>query len=288
VATWYQETNEELMQVTLKKWQKEHEAKLFQMKNTELQSHNDIIENQKLLLADQARKLEELNGTKDKLLSVVSHDLRAPVGHLRSILSMLSNKLITPDEFHGLSENLKHDVEGVHEMLEDVLNWVKSQHEGIVPHPLNFDIKVLADDVVQLAAPLASAKNIAINVDCNTHPIVYADRDQVHIIFRNLISNAIKFANSNTRITIRIISNASATEIKISDEGIGIREEDVKKIMTGMKVTGTSGTSGEKGTGLGLLLCREFIQLNGGTFFLESTVGKGTTVSFTFPGEPKA
>jgi signal transduction histidine kinase len=283
VAMRYQKINEELMRVTFSKWQKEHEAKVFQLKNTELLSQNEIIEKQKNQLAAQARSLEETNGTKDKLLSVLSHDLRAPVGNLRSILALLSERRMSADEFHNLSEKLKTDVEDVYGMLEDVLHWVKSQHGGIVAHPVDFNLKLLTDEVVHLALPGASEKKIGIAVDCPGDPNVHADPDQVHIILRNLISNAIKFAVAGSSVTVALKPDQKFVTVSIHDQGIGIRQDDVEKIMMGKKIMGTRGTGGEKGTGLGLLLCREFIQLNGGQFFLNSTYGKGTTVSFTLP-----
>jgi signal transduction histidine kinase len=283
VVTRYEKMNEDLMRVTLTKWQKEHEAKLFQLENTALLSQNEIIGKQKTQLTDQARRLEEMNAAKDKLLSVLSHDLRAPVNNLRAILKLLSDRLMSPEEFHGLSDKLKKDVEGVYEMLEDVLQWAKSQHEGIIPRPVNFDLKTLIDEVVQLAAPLASEKQISIDVICTARKNVKADPDHVHIIMRNLISNAIKFARTGTVVKVVLTHQNGDTVVSITDEGVGIGEEDTAKIMSGMKVNSTRGTGGEKGTGLGLLLCREFIELNGGQFSLQSKVGKGTTVSFTLP-----
>ncbi|MFZ6014580.1 MAG: ATP-binding protein [Bacteroidota bacterium] len=279
----FKKVNVDLLKVTLDKMHQEHEAQIFKLKNTELRSHNEIIEKQKTQLADQARKLEELNGTKDKLLSVVAHDLRAPVVNLKSILSLLSERLITAEEFHGLSSKLKKDLEGAYEMLEDVLRWAKSQQEGLVPHPIDFDLRDLADEVVQLASSQAGEKNVKMKTSHENGSVVYADRDHVHIILRNLVSNAIKFARPDTEIKVAITENPDEIRITVADEGVGISEDAMSRIRDGLKINSTRGTFGEKGTGLGLLLCREFIQLNGGKFFVESQKDIGTTVSFTLP-----
>jgi|GEM_PF-6529715 len=279
----YQKVNEALLQSTFTQMEKEHEARIFKIRNTELLSRNEVIENQKVRLQQQARELEEMNLTKDKLLTVLAHDLRAPVNNLKGILTLLSSRLLTTDEFHGLSEKLKTDVESVNEMLEDVLHWVKSQHGGIVPRPVDFDLKESADEVIRLATPAAKDKNVELVIESVRHPVAHADPDHVQIIVRNLISNAIKFARQRTSVQLKIEPLNRFMRITITDYGVGMAREAVDHIISGKKVSSTPGTKGEKGTGLGLLLCREFIDLNGGEFFLRSVVGEGTSVSFTLP-----
>jgi two-component system, sensor histidine kinase LadS len=283
VVTRYQQVNADLHGAMLSKLQKEHEAGIFRMRNTELQSQNKVIEEQRLKLAEQTHKLEELNLTKDKLLTVLAHDLKAPVNNLKAILSLLSSRMMTEEEFHTVSSKLKKDVESVNEMLEDVLHWVKSQHEAIVPRPADFNLKKVADELANLAAPAAVDKHVNIAVNSMEPCTVHADPDQVQIIIRNLLSNAIKFAPPESQVGINIEATDEYVRLTVSDEGAGITNETVQSIMAGKKVHSTRGTQGEKGTGLGLLLCREFIQLNGGEFSLSSGSGKGTQVSFTLP-----
>jgi signal transduction histidine kinase len=283
VVTRYQQVNEDLHGATLSKLQKEHEARIFKMRNNELQSQNKVIEEQKTQLAEQTHKLEELNVTKDKLLTVLAHDLKAPVNNLKAILSLLSNRMMTAEEFYQISSKLRNDVETVNEMLEDVLHWVKSQHEAIIPRPADFSLRTITDELAQLVATAAAGKQVNISVHSTEPSIVHADPDQVQIIIRNLLTNAVKFAPPESHVGVSIVNDNEFVKLTVSDQGEGIANETVQNIMAGKKVQSTRGTQGEKGTGLGLLLCREFIQLNGGEFLLRSSSGKGTQVSFTLP-----
>lgn len=230
-----------------------------------------------------SESLEELNETKDKLLSVLSHDLRGPVGNLRAILSLLSARAMSNEEFVQVSARLRTDVETTYSMLEEVLQWVKSQREGIVTRPTNFDLNVLVSDVVSMSSAQANAKRISIVVDHNSEITAFADRDHISIVLRNLLGNAIKFSPEEGVVRLSIDSDEQYAMVMIKDRGVGIPAEDVDKIIRHEKVTGTRGTQGEKGTGLGLLLCQEFITYNNGTFLLESTEGHGTTTGFTIP-----
>ncbi len=279
----FRQVNIELLNVTLAKMNKEHEAELFKLRNSELVSYNTIIENQKKQIEGQARKLEESNGNKDMLLSILAHDLRGPVGNLQSILTLLSDKLLTPDEFHALSDRLKKDVEGTYNMLDDVLRWVKTQQEGIQPRPVDFDIHELLKEAVELATVQSKTKGIIFEIRQRESVRVHADRDQVHIILRNLLSNASKFAPAGTKVCVNALPENGVVKVSIRDQGIGISPEIVEKITQGKKIMSTRGTAGEKGTGLGLLLCKEFIQQNGGSLSLESQINKGTTISFSLP-----
>jgi signal transduction histidine kinase len=283
VVSRYQKVNEDLLRSTLKRLQKEHEAKLIKLRNTELVTQNEIIENQKAQLAEQANVLEEMNLTKDKLLTVLAHDLRAPVNNLKAILSLLSNRLMTADEFYGVSAKLRTDVEHVNQMLEEVLQWVKSQHGGIVPRQVEFDLKDQLEGIVKLFLPVANSKNIFMKVEGAPSLKVMADQDHIHIILRNLLSNAIKFSPTGGTVTLKILEDESVARVIITDAGIGMPQEMIENITSGKRILSTRGTQGEKGTGLGLLLCREFIQLNGGEFFIESKEEEGSAVSFTLP-----
>lgn len=279
----FQKVSHELLRVTLSKWQKEHEAQFLKLENTDLISQKDIIEKQKMQIEEQTRRLQESNATKDKLLSVLSHDLRGPIGNLRSVMNMLSDKLLTHDEFQQLSGRLRHDVEGAYGMLEEVLHWVKSQKEGIEPNPTLFNIRTVVDEVVTQSCAGVEEKKLHVQVLGREEVQVYADQDHVHIILRNLLSNAIKFSMPGSSISIGLLMNEGETEIKVADSGTGISPLEVERIINGHKVNSTRGTRGEKGTGLGLMLTREFIQHNGGRFSVESTPGKGTVVTFTLP-----
>lgn len=233
------------------------------------------------LLRIKSAELEDLNQTKDKLLSVLSHDLRGPVGNLSAILSLLSQRGMTAEEFHSVSDKLKTDVETTYSMLEEVLQWVKSQREGIVVHPVSFVLKDVVDEVINVSSSQSNAKNIRVNVETHGSVTAFADRDHISIVLRNLISNAIKFSPQDSEIIITITSGDNNSTVMIKDSGTGLNPSDVQKILMHEKVIGTQGTRGEKGTGLGLHLCQEFIAYNNGVFHLASEKGSGTTAGFT-------
>ncbi|HEY5745428.1 MAG TPA: sensor histidine kinase [Chryseolinea sp.] len=281
VVTQYQQVHEELMKITFTKMQQERETAIFKSQNNELLVRNVTIESQKMEIEEQASKLAELNGTKDKLLSVLSHDLRGPVGNLSSVMSLLKSKHLSQEEFENVSEHLRQDVDTTYKMLEEVLHWVTSQQQGIVPNPVVFHVETLLEEVIQLASSLAAAKHIRIEVGDLREARVRADRDHTRIILRNLVNNAIKFSPDRSTIRIHVTSEEHHIRISVADQGPGISAEKVERIMRGDKIDSTRGTRGEKGTGLGLLLCRDFIQYNHGVFFISSTEGKGTTISFT-------
>lgn len=283
VVTQYQQVHEELMKITFTKMQQERETEIFKNQNNELLVRNVTIESQKMEIEEQASKLAELNGTKDKLLSVLSHDLRGPVGNLSSVMSLLKSKHLSQEEFQHVSEHLRLDVDTTYKMLEEVLHWVTSQQQGIVPSPVVFHVETLVEEVIQLASSLALAKHIRIEIGDLREALVRADRDHIRIILRNLVNNAIKFSPDRSVIRIHVTTEERHIRISIADQGPGISAERVERIMRGEKIDSTRGTKGEKGTGLGLLLCRDFIQYNHGVFFISSSEGKGTTISFTLP-----
>ncbi|SHH96795.1 7TM diverse intracellular signalling [Chryseolinea serpens] len=281
VVTQYQQVHEDLMKITFTKMQQERETEIFKSQNNELLVRNVTIESQKMEIEEQASKLAELNGTKDKLLSVLSHDLRGPVGNLSSVMALLKSKHLSQEEFQNVSEHLRLDVDTTYKMLEEVLHWVSSQQQGIVPNPVVFHVETLLEEVIQLASSLALAKHIRIETGDLREALVRADRDHIRIILRNLVNNAIKFSPDRSIIRIHVTAEEHHIRISVADQGPGISAEKVDRIMRGDKIDSTRGTKGEKGTGLGLLLCRDFIQYNHGVFFISSTEGKGTTISFT-------
>ncbi len=244
-----------------------------------------IVSDERAIIEKQAHALEEMNAMKDRLLAVLSHDLRGPVANLSSMLSLLTRKHISNEEFQQLSTNLKTQVESSYHVLEEVLHWVKSQREGIVPQPVSFDVMVLIHDVVSHTSGLAASKHIDVRVVGPESINVFADRDHVNVVIRNLLGNALKFSPLDETVDIRVAKENTSVRVSVIDYGNGISSDDIARILNREKVVGALGTSGEKGTGLGLLLCQEFIQYNKGTFSIQSLPGKGTTVSFTV-GQP--
>ena len=252
--------------------------------NKALSDKNAAIEHQKEEIQTQAETLQNLNHLKSKLFSVISHDLRGPISNLQALLDLLVNRLLSPEEFLSLSEKLKANLDVTQSTLENLLSWSLSQMEGIKTEPQQIDIKTLIDDACRLLEGIASGKGVTVLSNATVMRNAIADPNQVHLILRNLIHNAIKFSKRNGIVIVSAYPEGDVCCITIKDSGIGMTEEEVH-MLVGSEYFTKMGTQQEKGTGLGLLLCKEFIHRNGGELTITSTPGEGTAVSFSIPLE---
>lgn len=251
--------------------------------NEELSSKNKSIEQQKEEMEMQAEKLHDLNQLKSKLFSVISHDLRGPINNLQSLLDLFSKNLLTQEEFIKHSDKLKANVNVTQRTLENLLNWSMSQMEGIRTTPTIIDIKSAVDEAARLLHDIANRKEITIKNNIEDAKLVYADPDQVQVILRNLIHNGIKFSKSNSTVYVSAQVVDKDCCITIKDEGIGMTDSEIERLELTKDHFTKIGTLQEKGTGLGFLLCREFVQHNGGQIFVKSKAGAGTEITFTLP-----
>ncbi|MEJ1236491.1 ATP-binding protein [Chryseolinea sp. T2] len=251
--------------------------------NKDLKSRNLAIEQQKEEMQAQAEKLFELNQLKSKLFSVISHDLRGPISNLHALLSLLTTKAMTADEFISISQKLKTNLNVTQRTLENLLNWSLSQMDGIKTESRSFDVSAVIEEVCNLMSEVAERKHLTFETNGSLPTKVMADLNQVQLILRNLVHNAIKFSKQNSSIRVITSTTASHCIIQIEDHGIGMTTEETEMLQDRPHHFTKVGTHEEKGTGLGLLLCKEFVKRNGGELKIQSTPGKGTTVSFTIP-----
>jgi signal transduction histidine kinase len=249
--------------------------------NRNLTDQNLSIEQQKLAIQMQAENLLQIDTVKTKLFSVISHDLRGPIANLQSLLDLFTKKLMTAEEFITLSGKLKENLNITQRTLENLLNWSLSQMGGIKADKKKIDITDCIEESCQLMEEVAARKNITLEKTFDGPMIVLADTNQLQIILRNLIHNAIKFSGFNAPIKIAANKNDSHCHIVVRDSGIGMTEEEIYTVIGSKEYFSKTGTEQEKGTGLGLLLCKEFITLNGGAINIKSKLGEGTEVSFT-------
>lgn len=228
--------------------------------------------------------LLEMNATKNKLFSIIAHDLRGPIGNFLPILDLLTMKsALSEVDFDQLISELKISAKSTFELLENLLNWSKSQSGGLVLFPSKIDVSEIVLETVQLMRPISVKKNIQIEFTSRPNFFAYADKDAVDLVVRNLINNAIKFTNNGGLIRISLGENHDFIRVEVSDNGIGM-SDDFRKNLFGQNVlTSSRGTNNEKGSGLGLALCKDFVQRIGGEFFVESTLGKGSSFQFTLP-----
>jgi PAS domain S-box-containing protein len=230
-------------------------------------------------------KLLQLNADKDRFISILSHDLRSPLNNLLGLSAVLTGDIhkLNIDEIEKLANQIKTTARSTFNLLEDILIWARAQQGKILFKPQILSFADICKNILENLNPNADAKNIALDYSKVDHLTVFADIDMLKTVLRNLVSNAIKFTNSGGRININAEENPGNVIISVLDNGIGIPPDDLTKLFDISQVLSTKGTAKETGTGLGLLLCKEFVEKHGGKIWVESEEGKGSRFSFTLP-----
>lgn len=243
---------------------------------------NDLLSKKNKILGRREIQLKWLNETKVKLFSIISHDLRAPIASLNNLIDLLNDEQIAPEEFIDYAPELSDQVKNVSFTLNNLLLWSQQQMKGARNMPKRHNLRRLADLSVDLLIHQARKKNIIIRNELPAEAAIYGDGDQITIIFRNLISNAIKFTESEGAIILRAKEIEGAWEVEVKDTGIGMDTITIERILAqNSYMESTYGTHNEKGTGIGLNLCREMISKSGGEFYIESAIGLGSSFFFT-------
>ncbi len=230
-------------------------------------------------------KIEELNRTKDKLFSIIAHDLRSPFSGVAG-LSELLIKNINNWEVSKVEKYLNvinTTANNTITLLDNLLNWAKSQTGQLSFNSKRIIFTDLIEEIIALTTTLAKSKNITLKYSEVDVIEVFADEEMLKTVLRNLISNAIKFTRSGGQITIGAVTTKDCVEFTISDNGIGMNEDMQSQIFDLSANTTTIGTANEKGSGLGLLLCKEFVERQNGKIWVESEEGKGSDFKFTLP-----
>lgn len=242
--------------------------------NFELEVKTDQVKSQ-------AAQLSNINKTKDKLLSIISHDIRSPLSSLRGVLNISQAGGMSSQEFAQLTTQIRVQLDAVYGDLENLLQWTQSQLQGLNVSPEVFDLKDCVDEVIFLFESSASSKKIKIfnHIDANIR--VDADANHVKLILRNLLSNAIKFSSENGEVILSNTITDRFVEISVSDTGVGLDEDEISRLFNPSVHFTKEGTENEKGMGVGLLLTKEFVDKNGGTMTVKSEPNKGSKFSFT-------
>ena len=250
--------------------------------NLEVQQRNVEIAEKATLLKTQAAELSELNSLKSKLFSVIAHDLKAPMYALRNLFNDTQKYDVPGDDLKKMLPEVVKDLNYTVGLMENLLQWAKSQMQAEAVKTGTVDVTKLIKEVTQLLRLQAEAKKIYIEQRSTSPVFVSADKDMINLVLRNLLSNAIKFTPENGSISVGTNEMSSFVEIYVQDSGTGLSSEALEKINENDFYT-TKGTASESGTGLGLMLCKEFLIRNGGQMHIESKVGEGSTFSFTLP-----
>ncbi|MDQ1267342.1 MAG: two-component system, sensor histidine kinase and response regulator [Bacteroidota bacterium] len=233
----------------------------------------------------QNRQLKELNATKDKFFSIISSDLRSPIISLINLAELLSGDLnqYSVKEIQQLAVQLHDSSIGLYKQLDNLLQWSRSQTGRIDFQPDTYDIFELLTRNIQIVNDAAAEKKIEIKNLVEPPLVLYFDQNMINTVLRNLIANAVKFTNNGGEVTLCSKDLGSSVEIIISDTGVGIDKDKIAKLFKIDTTFRTVGTLGELGSGLGLLLCKEFLEWHGCVLKIESESGVGSTFSFVLP-----
>ena len=255
---------------------------------------NKQLQNAIKKISESEADLKELNATKNKLFTIISHDLKGPFSSLlgfSEILAQESDKYNKEKiiQFSNIINTSAHDL---FNLVENLLQWSRCQSKNMKYYPEKINLKELVTDIFSVLQFNAKNKNITLNSKIHENTYVFADSNIVSIVIRNLVSNALKFTDNGGKIVVKtrqcLVSTTSieknnSIEISVIDTGIGISEENIDKLFKINTNYTTQGTSDEKGTGLGLIICKEFIEKSGGKIWVESKPGIGSTFKFTLP-----
>jgi signal transduction histidine kinase len=252
-----------------------------------LEAANSRLTQMKQDIEQKAVMLDESNRAKDKMFSVISHDLRSPLNAVRGMFDLIKNDQISPEELHSFIPQINQKVNNASGILEELLEWSKTQMLSQQQRKTNLKISELFSQVRERSLQQAQEKRIDIVTTLSTaEETICADGDMIRAVLRNLVANAIKFSREGDTITLSATERQGLIELAVQDTGMGVKQEDLDKLF---RVSGftTPGTANEKGTGLGLVLCKEFVEKNQGTIKVESTLGMGTTFTIHLPSAEK-
>ena len=243
-------------------------------KNTELATLNAEI-------LDQKKQLEVTNNFKNKLFSIVSHDFRSPLLSLKSFLFLLEDSDLTHEEVKMMTKDITERVNVTSDFLENLLNWSQSQLQGFKSYKRLVDVHIVTEELFYLFKGHAESKGIVLTNEVPNNTELLTDANTIKLVLRNLITNAIKFTVTG-EVKVNAYFKDAFIIISVKDTGIGVNDDIKMKLFSGDNAS-SLGTANEKGSGLGLLLCKEFVEGNGGSIWMETEVGKGSAFYFSLP-----
>lgn len=240
-----------------------------------------------LELFDSKNEIVKMNKQRDKLYSIIAHDIRSPLSGVLQTITAIEQGYFDPsgDDFKDIIHHLKIRTEETSTLLNSLLQWSRVKSDKFEIKPTQTNIYVVVSSCIQLLNANAENKHINIHFDSEKDAIAWCDEVSIHTVVRNLISNAIKFTRSNGSVWVRTSKTNGKLRIEIVDTGVGMSQDTIKSIFEKDEHVTTSGTNNEQGTGLGLMLVKEFVEQNNGKIFVESVIGKGSTFVVELPVE---
>ncbi|MFC2098507.1 tetratricopeptide repeat protein [Bacteroidota bacterium] len=252
-----------------------------------LEDKNQELEKANKKLKESEKHLTELNSTKDKFFSIIGHDLRNPLNALLGFSELISgnSREYSSEEIQKYSKIINEAAKNIHLLIENLLEWSRSQSGNIEFNPREDDLLPIVRGILKIFEIQAEKKSISINMEIAEGTRVFADRNLLSTILRNLINNAIKYSSKNGKVIVSATGTDEGVSISIKDSGVGMNEEQLKSIFSLDHGPSTPGTAEEKGTGLGLILCKEFVDKHGGRIWAESESEHGSIFSLILPNQ---
>ncbi len=250
-----------------------------------LTQEKQLLENTLKELNTANSQLLELNATKDKFSSIIAHDLRSPFSSILGLSDLLATNTsdYSIEKIQLLAQSIHNVSKNAFKLLENLLAWSRLQTGQLTQNLIEVDYSEIAMDVKLLCEPIALSKNITLELELDSSVLVIADKQMLDTVLRNLVTNALKFTHSEG--TVKIVSENSKNEVlfMVTDTGIGIEPKYLDKLFSIDCDLSNNGTANEKGTGLGLILCKEFVEKQNGKIWVESTLGEGSSFKFSLP-----
>lgn len=247
-----------------------------------VEERTDNLKKANQKISNQKDALTKLNDLKDKLFTIISHDLRSPLNTLQGMLELFNRQSLPEEEARTYIDKINNTLSNTTATMDNLLNWSKSQMTGIQVNKHVFSIDQLIEKNISLIQPIIADKKIKIGKELFAQEVM-ADEDMMNIVIRNLLSNAVKFTHMKGEIMVKMKSLDNHLEVSVTDNGVGMSQQEIDGLFQISNHHSTVGTLNEKGTGLGLILCKEFIILNGGSIKVESQLRVGTTFIFSLP-----
>ncbi len=248
---------------------------------------NKELISKKTDLEKKEEHLKDANQTKDKLFSIIGHDLRGPIGAFQGLMKLFKEGEMSKEEFLEFVPKLKSDIDHIAFTLNNLLSWGQTQMDGSVTKPTVTSLETIVLENIALLSEIANNKSIKLINRIEANTLTWVDTNQIDIVIRNLISNALKFTPEKGMVTIGAVEKSKYWEIYVRDNGVGMNEETLGKIFNKSSNHTTYGTNDEKGTGLGLSLCKEMVEKNKGIIWVDSAINRGSSFYFTVPKAQK-
>ena len=263
----------------------EEHSQTIEKQSEELMAQKEELVTQKEELIKTNFDLKELNRTKDKFLSIIAHDIKSPFQAVLGVSDILSNNvnMLSDEERTLYSKTIYDSSVSIYNLLENLLEWSRAQTKSIQYHPIQFFLNEIINNNHLLLNENLLNKKINLIIENKENLEVYADRDMIDTVLRNLLSNAIKFTGINGKIFLSCFRKDGDVVVCVKDTGLGMKLEHINKLFKIDENVTSEGTNGERGTGLGLLICKEFVELHSGKIWVESELGKGSSFYFTIP-----